>query len=107
MRIEMRGPEPGVENAADLAQQFIVDADAAEGHGAYELSHGSRKRRLTHQNQMNADIERGIFASEARGVVERRAGRHQRGGGEDALPTGLDDTLVDIAPATEIVRVYF
>jgi len=105
MRIEVRGPEPGVKNAADLAQQFFMDADAAEGQGAHELSHGSRKRRLTHQNQMNADIERGILASEAHSVVEGRAGRHQRGSGEDAFAMGLDNTLVDVVRETEIVGV--
>ena len=82
-----------------------MDANTAEGHGACELSHGSRKRRLTHQNQVNADIKRRVFVSEAHGVAEGRTGRHQRGGGKDASAMGLDDTLVDVARETEIVGV--
>ena len=84
VRIQVRRLETGVENAPNLRDQFVIDADAAESQSARELGDGRWKRRLADQHQVDADIERGILAREADGVVECRAGGHQRGGGEDA-----------------------
>jgi hypothetical protein len=103
--IEVRGPEPGIENPTDLAQQFIVYVDAAESDRSRELGHGSRKGRLTDEYKVNTDIECRILASKAHRVVESRAGRHERSGGKNAFAMGLDDTLVDVARETEIVSV--
>jgi hypothetical protein len=38
-------------------------------------------------------------------VIERRAGGHDRGGGEDALPMGVDDSVVDVAREAEVIGV--
>ena len=71
VRVQVRGLKAGVENAADLRGQFVVDANAAESDGAHELGDGRRKRRLAHQHQMDTDIERRIFPRQAHGIVER------------------------------------
>ena len=63
------------------------------------------KRRLAHQNQMDADIERRILARQADGIVKRRAGSHQRGGGEDAFAVRLDNSLIHVAREAEVVGV--
>ena len=38
-------------------------------------------------------------------MIEGRAGRHQRGGSEDALTMRVDNALVDVAREAEVVGV--
>ena len=54
---------------------------------------------------MDADIERRIFAGQTYGVVKRRAGGHERGGGEDALAVRFDNSLIHVAREAEIVGI--
>ena len=105
VRIEMRGLQTGVEDAAHLRLQLVIDANAAERHGARELRDGRGKGRLAHQHQMDADIERRVLAGQADRIVKRRAGGHQRGCGEDALAVRFDNPLIHVAREAEVVGV--
>ena len=51
-------------------------------------------RRLADQDQMDADIERGVLARQANGIVKRGAGSHQCGCGEDAIAVRFDNASI-------------
>ncbi len=58
-----------------------------------------------HQNQMDAHVQSRILMRQFDCVIERPAGRHQRGCSEDALPVGVNNTVVDVARVAEVVGV--
>ena len=103
--IEMRGIQTGVEDAPHLRAQFFINANAAEQHRAHKLSHGDGKWRLADQDQVNANIERRVFASQTYGVVKRGAGGHERSRGEDAVAVGFDNSSIHVAREAEVVGV--
>ena len=77
MGIQMRRAQAGVDNAPDLLDQFLVDTNSAERHGAHQLRDGERKSGRSDQHQMAADIERGCFLGQTYGVVEGIASHHR------------------------------
>src|SRR6185369_11248786 len=52
VRVEMRGLQPGVEDAPYLRLQLVVDTNAARHNGACELSDGRREGRVADKHQM-------------------------------------------------------
>ena len=57
------------------------------------------------QREVHADVERGIFARERGGVLERVAGHHQGRGGQDAVAVRGDDAAVYGLGKAEVVGV--
>ena len=48
-----------------------------------------------------------MLAGQAHSIVECRAVRHQRGGGQDAVAMRLHDAFVHVRREAEIVRVHY
>jgi len=76
MSIQVGRAQAGVDNAADLFHEFVIDLNAPERQRLHQLRDRLRKPGHTDQDQVTTDIERGCFLGKAYGVVECVAGRH-------------------------------
>src|ERR1700719_3363557 len=101
--IQMSGPDACIHNLPDLARELIVDLDSPQR--CHQTRYRCRIPLAPHQDQMDADVQLRIFARQRDGVVERRAGRHQCGRGENSLPMRVHNALVDIARKAEVIGV--
>ena len=97
---------PALLHLAHLRGQLVVDADAAPGDLPNQLRDGRREsRRCPPEPDARPTSSFGFSTRQLHGVIERRAGCHQRGGGEDAVPMSVNDAFVDVARVAEVVGV--
>src|SRR5579862_2577087 len=105
VRIEMRRLQPGIQNAADLRFELLINANLPQRDGPHQAGYGFRQTRRSDQHQMASDVQSRILTRQAHGIVERSPGGHQRGRSQNAFAMRLNDSKVDVASEAEIVGV--
>ena len=105
------GRNAGGLDFAGLGGEFAVEIQLAGVDGADEGEEIGWKRFLgeegmaADEDEMHANVERGVGVGELDSVIEGIAIGHQRGGGEYPAGVGVDNAGVHVAGESEVIGV--